>query len=104
MGGAALGVVSAGLIEAELSVDGEADIAGVIVFLAVVFPPANRAKAIGGRGLKGFKSTARTAIAMIHGFPYFGRRPTQPASLRLRKFSKHPVPPAFVRNGRLIPY
>jgi hypothetical protein len=63
MGGAALSVVLAGLSEAELAIDGEADIGGVIVFLAVVFPPADGAKAERARGFQGFISTARAAIA-----------------------------------------
>ena len=43
MGRAALGVVDSRLFEAELTVDSEAHFGGVIVFLAVVFPPADRA-------------------------------------------------------------
>ncbi len=63
VGCAAFGVVFAGLSEAELAVYRKADIGGVIVLLAVVFPPANRAKAERGRGFQGFISTARAAIA-----------------------------------------
>ena len=44
MGRAALGVVDSRFFEAQLAVDGEANFGGVIVFLAVVFPPADRAK------------------------------------------------------------
>ncbi len=43
MGGAALGVVGARLVEAELAVYREPYVGRVIVFLAVVFPPANGA-------------------------------------------------------------
>jgi hypothetical protein len=63
MGRAALGVVVAGLFEAELAIYGEADFGGVVVFLAVVFPPADGAKAKRAWGFKGFKSTAGAAIA-----------------------------------------
>jgi hypothetical protein len=45
MCGAALGVVGTGFVQAESAVDGEADLAGVFVFLAVILPPANRAQA-----------------------------------------------------------
>jgi hypothetical protein len=63
MSGAALGVVVTGLFEAELAVHGKADVGGVIVFLAIVFPPADGAKAKRARGFKGLKSTAGAAIA-----------------------------------------
>ncbi len=63
MGCAALGVVIAGLFEAELAIYGEADVAGVVVFLAIVFPPANGAKAERARSLQGFISTAGAAKA-----------------------------------------
>ena len=63
MGGAALGVVFTGLFEAELAIHGQADIASVIFLLAIVFPPADGAKAKRARGFKGLKSTAGAAIA-----------------------------------------
>jgi hypothetical protein len=34
-----------GFLEAELAVDGQPDIGRVVVFLAIVFPPADGAKA-----------------------------------------------------------
>jgi hypothetical protein len=43
VGGAAVGKMLAGLIEAESTVHREADLAGVGIFLAIVFPPADRA-------------------------------------------------------------
>jgi hypothetical protein len=43
MGGAAVGEVVAGFVQAEGAVDREADFASVGIFLAVIFPPANRA-------------------------------------------------------------
>lgn len=42
VGCAAVGKMHAGFIQAEGAVHGEADIAGVCVLLAIVFPPANR--------------------------------------------------------------
>ena len=63
MGCAALGVVFAGLSQAQLAIHGEADLSGVIVFLAVVLPPADGAKAEGTRGFQGFESTTRATIA-----------------------------------------
>ncbi len=63
MGSAALGVVFAGLFKAELAIHGEADIGGVIVFLSIVFPPADGAKAKRSRRYQGFISTAGAAIA-----------------------------------------
>ncbi len=41
---AELGVVDSRFFEAQLAVNGEAHFGGIIVFLAVVFPPADRAK------------------------------------------------------------
>ena len=43
VGGAAVGKMLAGFIQAEGAVDSEADIASIGVFLAIVFPPADRA-------------------------------------------------------------
>ena len=45
MGCAALRVVRARFVEAQLAVDGQAHIGGVSVFLAVVLPPAQPGKA-----------------------------------------------------------
>jgi hypothetical protein len=52
MGGSAPGVIGPRFLEAELAVDGEAHLRGVIVFLAVVLPPADGAKAEGCRGIE----------------------------------------------------
>jgi hypothetical protein len=41
VGGAAVGEMHAGFIQAEIAVDGQANIAGVGIFLAVIFPPAD---------------------------------------------------------------
>ena len=42
VGGAALGIVHSGLVEAQFAVYGVADLGGVRVLLAVIFPPADR--------------------------------------------------------------
>jgi len=70
MGCAALGKVLAGFIEAELAVHGETDFGGVIVFLAVVFPPAHRAQLQGAGCFQCFVSTARTTITGGQGYPF----------------------------------
>lgn len=56
---AAGGEVLPGFIEAELAINGEAYFGCVSIFLAVVFPPANRAQGKNAGSLKGFVSTAR---------------------------------------------
>jgi hypothetical protein len=43
MGSSTFGVMLAGFIEAQLSVDRETDVRGVVVFLVIIFPPADRA-------------------------------------------------------------
>jgi hypothetical protein len=63
MGCPALGKVLAGFLEAELAVDGETDIGGVIVFLAVVLPPADRAQLQGAGCFQGSVSAAGATIA-----------------------------------------
>ena len=62
MGGATLSVVGTGFAEAERPVDGEADFAGVLVFLAIVLPPADRTKPQGARRRQRLIAAARTAI------------------------------------------
>ncbi len=63
MGSAALGVVGAGLLEAELAIDGEAHVGCVVVFLTVVLPPADRAKLQGVGCIESLVSAAGTTIA-----------------------------------------
>jgi hypothetical protein len=67
MRSAAMGVVDSRFFEAELAVDGEANFRGVIVFLAVIFPPADRAKLERFGSLESFISTAGTAKADFDG-------------------------------------
>jgi hypothetical protein len=66
MGGAALSIVGTGFVQAERAVDGEPDIAGVLVFLAIVFPPAHRAQTQRARRLQRPKAAAWTAITDFH--------------------------------------
>jgi hypothetical protein len=67
MRSAAMGVVGSRFFEAELAVDGEANFRGVIVFLAVVFPPADRAKLERFRRFQSFISTAGATKAHFDG-------------------------------------
>jgi hypothetical protein len=63
VGGTATGVVGAGFFEAELAVDGEAHVGCVVVFLAVVLPPADRTKTEGCRDIESLVSAAGTTEA-----------------------------------------
>ena len=53
----------AGFGEAQLAVHGKADVRGILVFLAVVFPPADRAKHQGAGCIKCLAPAARASIA-----------------------------------------
>jgi len=66
MGCAALGKVEAGFVEAELAVDGQAHLGGVVILLAIVLPPADRAQAQGAGNFQGPVSAARAAKARLH--------------------------------------
>jgi hypothetical protein len=67
MGSPEMGVVGSRLFQAELAVDGEANLRAVVVFLAVVFPPADRAKHERFRRSQSFISTAGTTKARFDG-------------------------------------
>lgn len=54
-------IVIPGFLEAEGAVDGQADIQGIFIFLAIVFPPANRAQSERVRRFQGLVSAARAA-------------------------------------------
>jgi hypothetical protein len=60
---AELCVVLAGLIKAELAVDGEAHFGGVSVLLTIILPPADRTQLQGPGRIEGFISTAGTPEA-----------------------------------------
>jgi hypothetical protein len=66
MGSAASGIVRPGFVEAESSVDGEADIGGIFIFLAVVFPPAHRAKCKRARRFQRLVTAAGTTKSEVH--------------------------------------
>ena len=59
--GAELGIVDAGLKQAQLPVHGQTNLGGVVVLLAVVLPPADRAQLKGSRGFEGSIPAAGTA-------------------------------------------
>jgi len=63
MGGAALDIMPAGLVQTQLSVHCKAHIGGVAVLLAVVLPPAHRAEAHGVRNFQSLVAAARAAKA-----------------------------------------
>ncbi len=69
MGRAASGVVGAGLVQAEGSVHRQPDIRGVLVLLAVVLPPANRAQAQRFGRLQRLISATWAAKTSLHSFP-----------------------------------
>jgi hypothetical protein len=61
------GKVISGFVQAELAVDGEADFRGVLILLAVVFPPANRAQRQRTRCFQGLVSAAWATKTSLHG-------------------------------------
>jgi hypothetical protein len=68
MGSAAMSKVLAGFMQAQVAVHGLANLIGVFVFLAVVFPPANGAQRHGARRLKRLEPTTRAAKANPHNY------------------------------------
>jgi len=64
-----MGVVLTGLAEAELTVHGEADLGGIVVLLAIVLPPADRAQGQRAGGFQRLISAAWTAKTSRHSFP-----------------------------------
>src|SRR5208337_4614541 len=69
MGRAALGVVDAGLVQAQGSVDGEANIGGILVVLAIVLPPADRTQGQSPWRLQRLESAARATKKSVHYSP-----------------------------------
>jgi hypothetical protein len=64
---AASSIIGSRFFEAELAVDSEADLGGVVVFLVVIFPPADRAKLERRGSFEGFVSAAGAAKADFDG-------------------------------------
>ena len=76
MGCAAMSVVLAGFVEAQLAVHRQAHFGGVNVLLAVVLPPADRAQRQGAGRLQRLVSAARAAKTSFYGFHRMnGREP-----------------------------
>ena len=69
MGRAALKKVLARLVQAELAVDRQARLAGILILLAVVLPPADRTKRQGGGRFQRSVATARTAVSYVQESP-----------------------------------
>lgn len=65
MGCAAGGIVAAGLAQAQLPVDRKPNIFSIFIVLAVVLPPANRAKAKRAGKLERLRSAAWTTKAIL---------------------------------------
>ena len=85
VGSAALRVVLAGFAEAELTVHSEVDFGCVIVLLAIVLPPADRAQRHGSGRFQRLVSTARAAKTNFQCFHLLCRRVGKDRGLRLRR-------------------
>jgi hypothetical protein len=69
VGRAALNKVLAGFVQAELAVYRHVRLAGVLILLAVVLPPADWTKRQGGGRFQRSVTTARTAIVNVQDIP-----------------------------------
>jgi hypothetical protein len=69
VGRAALKKVLAGFVQAELAVYRHARLAGILILLAVVLPPADWTKRQGGGRFQCSVTTARTAIVNVQDIP-----------------------------------
>ena len=69
MSRAAMSEVLAGFIQAEGSIDGEADFGCVVILLAIVLPPADGAQGQRTGGFQGLIAAARTSITNLQKFP-----------------------------------
>jgi hypothetical protein len=72
MGGAEPAVVIPGLVQAELAVDRETHFRSVIIFLAVIFPPADRAQLQNAGRIEGPVSTTGAAITNLDSAAHTG--------------------------------
>ena len=76
MGRAAMSEVFAGFVEAQLAIHRQAHFGGVIVLLAVIPPPADRAQRQRFRRFQRLISATRAAKTIFHGVPRKdGRKP-----------------------------
>jgi hypothetical protein len=55
--------------QTQIAIDRQMHFRGIFVFLAIVFPPANRAKSQRGRSVQGFISTTRAAKTVRQVYP-----------------------------------
>ena len=85
MGRSAMGVVIAGLVEAELAVYRHTHFGGVIVLLAIVLPPADRAQRQGAGRLQRLTSAARAAKSIFHSIPRIDGRKVGLAGLQKKE-------------------
>ena len=72
MRGAKLSIVDARLTQAELAVHRQADFAGILVFLSVVLPPADRAQLQCARHVERSVSTARAKVTNFDRYTHIG--------------------------------
>ena len=70
VGSAAMGVVLPGFVQAEGAVHGQADIGGVLVLLAIVLPPADRAQPQCAGRLQRLVPAARAAKTNLYQSPH----------------------------------
>ena len=70
VGSAAMGVVLPGFAQAEGAVHGQADIGGVLVLLAIVLPPADRAQPQCAGRLQRLVPAARAAKTNLYQSPH----------------------------------
>jgi hypothetical protein len=70
MRSAAFGIVAASLFQAQFAIHRQSNLGGIAVFLAIVFPPADRAQRHRSGRLQRFAPATGTAKASFHGFPH----------------------------------
>jgi hypothetical protein len=95
MGRAALGIVGAGLGQAEGSIHRQPDFRGVAVLLAIILPPADGAQDQRlGRFQRLVSATWATKTGH-HSYPYVDGRQQQPAGLHERQVQQSVVKAMF---------
>src|SRR5579863_2612086 len=98
IGGTAPRIRSACLSETQMTVDGQANLMGVGVFLAIVFPPAHRAQLHGCGRLQRSGAAAGTAKADLGRFRAGGELHN-----RIDGFSTAPLTSSIERLSRALP-
>ena len=97
IGCAEVGVVLPGLPQAQSPIDGKPDIRGVVVFLAVVFPPAHRAQSHCARRVQCPASAARAPKTNLSQALHISW-----TRLRSRKFTRSAFPDENAPGKRRI--